>query len=231
VAIHWVLLDRFVLGLGRLAESPWFLVLCPWVVPSQRRRVMRLESTILKRVSLLALLCVPVAVWAFVKPVHLLAPSLVGVTCISDVICTDTPSRSREVTELYDEALGFVETKVAPIKSRPHVVFCQSDTCAQSFGLGRSTAKTTDPFGIVYGPRAWTPYYVRHEFIHHLQYERLGIYRFHRSPAWFIEGMAYSLSEDPRTTLAEPFEQYRSHFEAWLRSVGKEHLWEQARKL
>ena len=100
VAIHWVLLDRFVLGLGRLAESPWFLVLCPWVVPSQRRRVMRLESTILKRVSLLALLCVPVAVWAFVKPVHLLAPSLVGVTCISDVICTDTPSRSREVREL-----------------------------------------------------------------------------------------------------------------------------------
>jgi hypothetical protein len=57
------------------------------------------------------------------------------------------------------------------------------------------------------------------------------MYRFHRGPEWFIEGMAYSLSEDPRTELAEPFEQYRSQFEAWFRSVGKEQLWEQARKL
>ena len=111
------------------------------------------------------------------------------------------------------------------------MVFCESEACAQSFGLGRSTAKTTGPFGTVYGPRAWTPYYVRHELIHHLQNERLGMYRFHRGPEWFIEGMAYSLSEDPRTKLAEPFEQYRSQFETWFRSVGKEQLWEQARKL
>jgi hypothetical protein len=192
---------------------------------------MRLQPSILKRVSLLALLCLPFAVWAFVKPVRLLAPSLMGVSCITDVICTDTPSRSAELRELYDEALQFVDTKVAPIKSRPRVVFCQSDACAQSFGLGHSTAKTTDPFGIVYGPRAWKPYYVRHELIHHLQYEHLGIYRVRRSPTWFIEGMAYSLSEDPRAPLPEPLEQYRLHFEAWLRSVGREHLWEQARKL
>jgi hypothetical protein len=192
---------------------------------------MRVGPAILKRVLLLALLCVPFAAWAFVKPVRLLAPSLVGVSCITDVICTDTPSRSREVRELYDEAFRFVDTTVDPIQSRPRAVFCQSDACAQSFGLGPSTAKTTSPLGIVFGPRAWKPYYIRHEFIHHLQYERLGIYRFHRSPAWFIEGMAYSLSGDPRPILTEPFEQYRSQFDAWLRSVGREHLWEQARKL
>jgi hypothetical protein len=192
---------------------------------------MRFEPSILKRASLLALLYVPLAAWAFVKPVRLLAPSLAGVSCITDVICTDNPSRSREASELYEEAFRFVETKVAPIKSRPRAVFCQSDACAQSFGLGKSTAKNTSPFGIVFGPRAWNPYYVRHEFIHHLQYERLGLYRSLRSPAWFIEGMAYALSEDPRPILVEPFEQYRSHFKAWLRAVGKEHLWEQARKL
>lgn len=61
--------------------------------------------------------------------------------------------------------------------------------------------------------------------------ERLGMYRIHRGPDWFIEGMAYSLSEDPRDKLAEPFERYRSQFEVWFRAVGKEHLWEQARKL
>lgn len=190
---------------------------------------MRLKR-IIPRLAVVALLCVPFAAWAFVKPVRLFAPSLAGVSCITDVVCTDTPSRALEARDLYDEAFRFVETKVGPIKSKPRVVFCESEACAQSFGLGRSTAKTW-PFGIVYGPRAWKSYYVRHEFIHHLQLERLGMYRFHRSPAWFIEGMAYSLSEDPRATLAEPSEQYRSRFEAWFHSVGREQLWDQARKL
>lgn len=193
--------------------------------------VMRLKPTILRRIALVVLLCAPFAAWAFYKPVRLLAPRLTGVSCITQEICTDTPSRSREVTELYDQALQFVESRIGGIESRPHVVFCGSEACAQSFGLGRSTAKTTGPFGTVFGPRAWTPYYVRHEFIHHFQNERLGMYRFHRGPEWFIEGMAYSLSEDPRTKLADPFDGYRSQFEAWFRSVGKEQLWERAREL
>jgi len=192
---------------------------------------MRLEPILLKRVALVALLCVPFAAWTFYKPVRLLAPSLAGVSCITNEVCTDAPSRSRDAAQLYDEAIRFVEANVGRFESRPHVVFCESEACAQSFGLGRSTAKTTGPLGTVFGPRAWKPYYVRHEFIHHLQNERLGMYRLHRGPEWFIEGMAYALSEDPRTELAEPFEQYRSQFDAWFRSVGKEHMWEQARKL
>jgi hypothetical protein len=43
--------------------------------------------------------------------------------------------------------------------------------------------------------------------------------------------MAYSLSEDPRQKLSEPFEQYRSKFEVWYRLVGKEQLWTEARNL
>ena len=72
---------------------------------------------------------------------------------------------------------------------------------------------------------------IRHELIHRLQNERLGTLWALLSPEWFIEGMAYSLSEDPRTRLVEPFEQYRSQFDARLRTAGKEKLWEQARRL
>jgi len=43
--------------------------------------------------------------------------------------------------------------------------------------------------------------------------------------------MAYSLSEDPRVTLAEPFQQYRSQFEAWYAKVGKDRLWVEASNL
>ena len=42
--------------------------------------------------------------------------------------------------------------------------------------------------------------------------------------------MAYSLSEDPRN-LTEPFKSYREKFENWYRQVGKEHVWEAAKKL
>jgi hypothetical protein len=186
---------------------------------------------ILGAIALAALVGIPLAAWAFYKPVRLLAPSLGGVSCISEVICVDSPSRAAEARTLYDDAREFVQGKLGPMHTQARVVFCASEACAQSFGLGRSTAKTLGPLGTVFGPRAWQPYYVRHELIHQAQYERLGAYRVLRSPDWFIEGMAYSLSEDPRTTLAEPFQRYRSKFDGWLRAVGKDNLWEQARNL
>lgn len=52
-----------------------------------------------------------------------------------------------------------------------------------------------------------------------------------REPNWFMEGMAYSLSEDPGQKLSEPFEQYRSQFEDWYRLAGKERLWTEGRNL
>ena len=176
-------------------------------------------------------LCLPLAAWAFYKPVRLLAPSLAGVSCITDVICTDAPKRSDEARKLYAEAFEFVALKLGPITPSSHVVFCESDACARSFGLGQSTAKTFGPLGTVFGPRAWQPHYVRHELIHQAQNERLGTYRALRSPEWFIEGMAYALSEDPRAKLTEPFEQYRLRFEAWFRSIDKAELWQKARQL
>jgi hypothetical protein len=67
--------------------------------------------------------------------------------------------------------------------------------------------------------------------IHHIQAERMGVYKQWRSPVWFKEGMAYSLSKDSRKNLAEPFQQYRAKFEGWYQSVGKERLWEEAKHL
>lgn len=67
--------------------------------------------------------------------------------------------------------------------------------------------------------------------IHHIQAERLGAYKQWRSPDWFKEGMAYSLSQDPRRDLAEQFKQYRARFEAWYQSMGKERLWEEAKNI
>jgi len=185
----------------------------------------------LKRLLLIAVLCTPVAAWAFIKPVRVIAPELNGLSCISDTVCTDDVSHYQEAAKLYDEALRFVDSSVDSIKNKPRVIFCNSGACSQSFGLGKRSAVTIGTFGIVISPRAWKPYYVRHEMIHHLQNEKLGMFKVWRDPEWFIEGMAYSLSEDPRPKLSEPFEQYRSQFNQWYKQVGRSRLWEEARKL
>jgi hypothetical protein len=140
-------------------------------------------------------------------------------------------SRFEEAAKLYDEALHFVDSSVGSIENKPRVIFCNSDACFQSFGFRKQAGAAIGTFGIVISPRAWKPYYVRHEMIHHLQNEKLGMIKAWREPKWFMEGMAYSLSEDPRQKLSEPFEQYRSKFEVWYRLVGKERLWTEARNL
>jgi len=185
----------------------------------------------LKRSLLIGVLLIPVATWAFIKPVRVVAPELAGIPCSSEFICTDDVSRYQEAAAIYDEALHFVDSAVGSIEKKPHVTFCSTEACFQSFGLGKRSAATIGNFGIVISPRAWQPYYVRHEMIHHLQNERLGMLKVWRDPQWFIEGMAYSLSEDPRPKLSEPFEQYRSQFKEWYKQAGKEELWSKASSL
>jgi len=193
---------------------------------------MRLDPHLLKRLLLVALLTAPLAAWAFLKPVRVLAPEFNGVSCLSDTICTDDPSRYDVASNLYESSRQFVEAAVGPMKHKPRVIFCSTDECFQSFGLGRRAAATIGTAAIAVSPRAWQPHYVRHEMIHHVQNEHLGSLKVWAvSPEWLIEGMAYSLSEDPRPVLSEPWQQDRMQFDAWFRQVGKERLWEAASRL
>lgn len=41
--------------------------------------------------------------------------------------------------------------------------------------------------------------------------------------------MAYSLSGDPRHPLTEPFESWRTRFDAWHATLGAGNLWDAAR--
>lgn len=184
-----------------------------------------------KRLLLVVLLCsVPVIAWAYIRPAKVLE-TFMGVSCTSDEFCTDEPSRYMEASKLYANAFQFVASSIGPFNKKPLVVFCASERCYQSFGFKNASAESIGRFCIVVSPRGWKPYYIRHEMIHQLQTEQLGLFTMWRKPKWFVEGMAYSLSEDPRPILAEPFQQYRSQFETWYRGVGKERLWDEARRL
>lgn len=184
----------------------------------------------LKRWSLIFLFFVPIVTLAYFKPVQFIS-SMPGISCVSSTVCTNDLAHYREEKELYDDAFEFVNSTITPIEGKPIVVFCSTEMCFQSFGPSGATAKSIGTFCIVVGPRGWKPYYVRHEMIHYLQSEKLGATKLIFKPDWFVEGMAYKLSEDPRLQLVEPWQKYRSHFEAWYQTIDKKKIWDEAAKL
>lgn len=174
---------------------------------------------------MLVLCVVPLTAWWIVKPVRVLAPTWVGVTCPVTSICVDDPARLAEAAQLHAEALAFVAATLQPVTDAPKVIFCSSQRCADAFGLGARSAVTLGTWGTVIGPRAWRDYYVRHEVIHQLQAEKLGVLRLLLRPSWWVEGMAYGLSQDPRKPLAGPYEGYRTAFMAWHKTHPGQDVW------
>ena len=176
-------------------------------------------------------LVVPFAAWAFAKPVRVLAPEWEGLTC-EQRICVDDPARRDQAVMLYTNALRDVEASFGTLKMHPLAVFCSTRACAQTFGFTDQNAYSFGAYAIVIGDRGWWPFFVRHELIHQLQNQRLGSLRMWLfKPTWFREGMAYSLSRDPRKELPEPLQGYRSAFDAWYQQVGPANLWTEAERL
>lgn len=65
---------------------------------------------------------------------------------------------------------------------------------------------------------------MKHKLIHYWQIENLGIINIYFYPQWLREGMAYSLSGDPRKPLDEPWETYREEFDKWYEKIEKNNL-------
>jgi len=181
------------------------------------------------RLLLLVGVAVPAVAWALIKPVRVAVPSFAPVTC-SGTVCADVPERLDEARVLATQAQVFVEGKLGPLAGKPTVVFCATQSCADYFGLGRRSAVTMGTWGSVIGPRAWQPYYVRHELIHQAQALHIGVVPLLWTPDWIREGMAYGLSDDPRAPLAEPFEAQRRQFMDWYAGLGGGNVWTELRK-
>lgn len=192
---------------------------------------MGLKLPSLKRLALLLLVVVPIVSWFVVKPMRVVAPTFQGMTCVSKLVCVEDPEDGKSATKLYDEAYKFVSDEIVALQGKPRLLFCSTDECADKFGLGARAALTVGKFGTIIGPRAWKPYLVRHEMIHYAQCEQLGTLKVIRLPTWFVEGMAYAWSGDPRNPLPQPHEDHRSAFESWYEDVDSRVFWHEAKQL
>ena len=173
-----------------------------------------------------------IALLLFFKPIRVVVPEWMGLTCISDRLCIEEPSRQAQASKLYDEALAYVNEQVGKLEERPRVLFCSTPACYRRFSFTDSKANAVATLGIVIGPQGWQPHFLRHEMIHYLQKERLGNLRgWLLTPEWFMEGMAYEMSGDPRSPLVEPWEGYRQRFRRWYVDIKPEQLWQEAASL
>lgn len=169
---------------------------------------------------LLALLVVfPIAVFAYGKPLKVAMPEIAGVECLDEGVCLDDASRIDEARALYDAAIVDVEKRLSPYESKPKIVFCSTAECFAAFGFTKQAGVSIGSLGVVISPRGWKPHYVSHELIHQWQAEKFGFLNVWLAENWIIEGMAYSVSNDPREQLSEPFQSYRERYNRTFSSL------------
>lgn len=165
---------------------------------------------------LAALPILPVSAFAFYKPVRLLLPEAFGVECERRV-CIDDLAQWNAAVTLLAIAKHHLEIPQGLSVDEPKIVFCRTKRCEQTFGLAQRASYTFGTIGIAIAARGWKEHYVAHELIHYWQAENFGSLVLINGEPWLIEGMAYALSNDPRTKLHEPFEAYRKRFNDWHR--------------
>lgn len=175
---------------------------------------MRFTKTKLAVLSALTLLLVACAAY---KPARVLAPEQFGMTCPEPTLCIDDIAALPKAKKLRTDAVQIVESRFGPFKKEPRVLFCTTKDCFKTFGPPVIAAQNVGRSGSVINAIGWHDHIVRHELIHHWQNEQFGLIKAsHGLPRWYIEGMAYELSEDPRDTIPnEQAQGYRETFRAW----------------
>lgn len=155
------------------------------------------------------------------KPARIMAPALNGLTCPTPTLCLEDQGEQDNLTTLQDAARTFVENRLGPFRTPPRVLFCATEACSEKFGMDGTSAFALGTQGILVHPKGREPHILRHEMIHHWQAETFGRYATSFGlPRWYIEGMAYALSEDPRQPLPRrDIEGWRRQFEAWATGV------------
>lgn len=178
------------------------------------------------RLLFLFLIVIPLVSWFFVKPVRVVAPNSDLLVCEPRFICLEQVHSKDIAAELYESAYASVAQKLGEFEKKPVFIFCSTSYCNDYFGLGKRSAITFGSLGTVIGSNAWKQHYVEHELIHYQQYQNLGYLGVLTMPTWLKEGMAYSISTDPRNILGSPWQEHRARFTKEFSNYDKSSVWQ-----
>jgi hypothetical protein len=101
-------------------------------------------------------------------------------------------------------SIGVAQARVAryvgPLRSDPVWIICNSSECYSGITGNGFKASAFGSFLIVVSPRAHSVEFLAHELLHAELSSRLSSSAIKQVPAWFNEGLAVLVSEDPRFT-------------------------------
>lgn len=140
------------------------------------------------------------------------APGWFGFSEISEGVYVDVqmpPVQRQELLETLSLAKGRVSAFFGGIKGSPKVFACSTEECFVSHGGVTAKGKAYGDSMLLLSPRGLDVVIAAHELTHIELHNRVGAFRSLRViPAWFDEGLAVLVSEDPRYT-----------DEAWLQAT------------
>lgn len=155
------------------------------------------------RLAALCLLVPWLTACSVLQGLRALSPEDAGMENVSGEIWVE-PAMSRSQRETLLEATRTarmqLERAYGPLRTRPRLIACVTETCYKGFGQQRTRAVSFGDSAILLSPRGLTAGFIAHEWSHAELYARLGgatgaLCR--DMPRWFDEGLAVVLSEDP----------------------------------
>lgn len=182
-------------------------------------------------IVLLSALIVISLCFIFYKPLHVVSPKIYGLRKIGPKLYIDNIDKRNDALIQYNNSIQELSTIGFKYEKYPTIIFCYDNKSYERFGFKESAARSIEGIAIILGPRGITEtYFLKHELIHYWQEKNLGIFYNLNYPKRIIEGMAYSISNDLRHPLEEPWEDYRNKFEDWYNSIDKNNLIFEIRK-
>jgi hypothetical protein len=137
-----------------------------------------------------------------VRSAKLYAPSLFGFSEINDGIYVDNQMSDNQRQEFL-KTLGSSKERVSAffgaLEGLPKVFACSSEDCYVEHGGGTDKGRAFGDSMLLLSPRGLNAVITSHELTHIELHHRIGSFRSWRTiPAWFDEGLAVLVSEDPR---------------------------------
>ena len=103
-----------------------------------------------------------------------------------------------DVIRAVSAAQAKIESHFGEVISFPDILACATEVCYQRLGGVTSRAKAYGSYKLLLSPRGVTVPIIAHEWAHAELYDRLGGYsRSNKLPAWFNEGLAVAVSDEP----------------------------------
>jgi hypothetical protein len=193
-----------------------------------------------KRVTQLGIVCIFLVVGGVVVAWPAMAayvcPACYGLEPVTSDLLVESamPAAEREsLRETVAEAAEQVSLFYGSFEHRPTILACHTDACDHRLGGSGARATTFGTLFIRVSPRGLNQTVLAHEFSHVEFHSRLGALQLLTGsvPAWFDEGLAVLVSNDPRYVgsgitsetrcLAEPEGEMPSSPFQWAVKSGK----------